>query len=186
MNTSAHHIQTVISAPEHAPRDVPPVIAYPEFLVHSSKPPPLVTKSLLLNTAYITAGLYGTFYALSKYIIGPMEAQLSDSRHQFITHATSQMEVFNSRLSDMVSTVPPSRLGTSSKSAKGADHPDNASDITSDRAFPPRLWHTNFAITLTTWLTFRGLIPSHTTRYSDRPRKPPQNHGLPYQRAARI
>jgi len=121
-----------------APREVPPVITYPEFLVHASQPPPLVTTSLLLNTAYITAGIYATIYGLSKYIIAPMEAQLNESRHDLLSHATAQLGELNTRMTAVVSTVPSSRPTTSS-GVKEA-HPDDISDISAD-SDPTELFH---------------------------------------------
>ncbi|KAE9983638.1 hypothetical protein EG328_003054 [Venturia inaequalis] len=119
-------------------REVPPVITYPEFLVHSSKPPPLVTTDRLLNTAYIAAGLYATIYGLSKYIIGPQQAALSESRHEFLGHTKTQVERLNFRLSTMVSKAPPSRPATSS----GLDQADDKSE-TSDED-PTELFHRDF------------------------------------------
>jgi hypothetical protein len=119
---------------------VPPVIAYPEFLVHASKPPPLVTTERLLNTAYITAGLYATIYGLSKYIIAPQQAALSESRHEFLGHTKSQVEDFNNRLSTMVSKAPPSRPTTSSGPN---EHSDDKSDMSEDED-PTELFHRDF------------------------------------------
>jgi hypothetical protein len=121
-------------------RDVPPVIAYPEFLVHASKPPPLVTTERLINTAYITAGLYATIYGLSKYIIAPQQAALSESRHEFLGHTKVQVEDLNTRLSTMVSKAPPSRPTTSSGLN---DHPDNKSETSEDED-PTELFHRDF------------------------------------------
>ncbi|KAF2433096.1 hypothetical protein EJ08DRAFT_561675, partial [Tothia fuscella] len=132
---------TQSTPPSFSPRDVPPVITYPEFLVHANKPAPLVTTNFLVNTAYITAGLYATVYGLSKYIIAPMEASLTQSRHDILIHTTEQLENFNEKLSSMVSTIPQSKPhGTISKST---DHPDDASDITND-SDPTELYHRDF------------------------------------------
>jgi hypothetical protein len=123
-------------------RDVPPVITYPEFLVHANKPAPLVTTSLLLNTAYITAGVYATIYGLSKYIIAPMEASLTQSRHELLTHTSEQLESFNTRMTKMVSTVPQTNsLVLKSENTRG--HADNDSDTTSD-SDPTELFHRDF------------------------------------------
>jgi hypothetical protein len=121
---------------------VPPVITYPEFLVHANKPAPLVTTSLLVNTAYVTAGLYATIYGLSKYIIAPMEAALTQSRHDLLTHTTEQLEDLNSRMTNMVSTVPQSG-SLPLKSGNEHRHADNDSDTTSD-SDPTELFHRDF------------------------------------------
>jgi hypothetical protein len=66
---------------------------------------------------------------------------LSESRHEFLTHATAQLEDFNARLSLLVSTTPPSRPTTSSGvPGKDTDHPDDISDI-SDDSDPTELFH---------------------------------------------
>jgi hypothetical protein len=124
------------------PREVPPVITYPEFLVHANKPAPLVTTSLLMNTAYVTAGLYATIYGLSKYIIAPMEASLSQARHELLTHTTEQIEDLNSRMTNMVSVVPQAKsLALKAENEHGIL--DNASDTTSD-SDPTELFHRDF------------------------------------------
>ncbi|KIW06373.1 uncharacterized protein PV09_02829 [Verruconis gallopava] len=142
------------SAPAQPARDVPPVVTYPEFLVQPQEPPPLVTKSLIWNTAYAAAGLYGTLYALSKYIINPMQAQLSDARHEFFTHSTNQLDAMNSKLSSLVSTVPPSRPGTALKMSR--DDVDDASQ-TSD---PTELFHRDFGTQTSPSLSRRNSLTS--------------------------
>jgi len=66
-----------------------------------------------------------------------MQAQLSESRHELLTHSTTQLDVFNSRLSDIVSTIPPSRPGTATLND---EHPDDASDDSD----PTELFHRDF------------------------------------------
>lgn len=117
-------------------RDVPPIITYPEFLVHANKPPPLVTTSFLLNTGYLASGLAASMWGLSKYIIEPMQAALSESRHELFTHASSQIDNLNTKLSTVVSAVPSSRPTTSHKD----EHPDAASDNSED-SNPTELFH---------------------------------------------
>ena len=128
--------------------------------MQSEKPPPLVTKTLLLNTAYVTAGIYSTLYALSKYIIHPMQAQLTDSRHDLLTHSTNQLDAFNSRLAGLVSSVPhgaASRPGTSLAARGGED--DDASE-TSD---PTELFHRDFGTQTSTPPSRRASLSSPTS-----------------------
>jgi len=66
-----------------------------------------------------------------------MQAQLSESRHELLAHSTTQLDVFNSRLSDIVSTIPPSRPGTATLND---EHPDDASDDSD----PTELFHRDF------------------------------------------
>ncbi|KKK15381.1 hypothetical protein ARAM_006705 [Aspergillus rambellii] len=56
-----------IATPSTA-RDVPPIITYPEFLVHQSKPPPLVTLQSVLYTLYGAAGLGASIYGATAII----------------------------------------------------------------------------------------------------------------------
>lgn len=127
------------STPAHAqPRDVPPVITYPEFLVHANKPPPLVTTSLLFTTAYFTSGLALGMWALSTHIVLPMQANLSECRHDFFAHASTQLESLNSKLSSMVSAIPASRPTTAQGRVGG--HQDAASE-SSHVSDPTELFH---------------------------------------------
>ena len=120
------------------PRDVPPVITYPEFLVHANKPPPLVTTSFLFTTAYLASGLAAGIWALSEYIVLPMQTNLSECRHGFFTHASTQLESLNSKLLSMVSAIPASRPTTSQ--GKVGDQPDNVSE-SSRVSDPTELFH---------------------------------------------
>lgn len=144
------------------PRDVPPIITYPEFLVHANKPPPLVTTSFLLNTAYLASGLAASMWGLSKYIIEPMQANLSESRHDFFNHASLKVESLNSKLSGMVSTVPSSALTASHKD----DRADDASEK-SDDSDPTELFHHDIGTqTSPTLLSRRNSITSSSTNPS--------------------
>jgi hypothetical protein len=128
-STTSRHVQ---------PRDVPPVITYPEFLVHANKPPPLVTTTSLFTTVYMASGLAASMWALSKYIVLPMQVNLSECRHDFFKHASTQIESFNSKLSSMVSAIPSSQPTT----ARGTvvDPPDNTSE-SSNVSDPTELFH---------------------------------------------
>jgi len=117
--------------------DMPPIITYPEFLLHANKPPPLITTSFLLNTAYFASGLAASMWGFSKYIVEPMQASLAESRHEFFEHASSQLTNLNTRLTGAVSTVPSSRP----KNAHKSDHAaDNLSEK-SDDSDPTELFH---------------------------------------------
>lgn len=127
------------TTPRHVqPRDVPPVITYPEFLVHANKPPPLVTTSFLFSTAYLASGIAASMWALSKYIVLPMQLNLSECRHDFFTHASTQLESLNSKLSSMVSAIPASRPTTSQGIVE--DHTDDTSE-SSHISDPTELFH---------------------------------------------
>ncbi|KAF2093252.1 hypothetical protein NA57DRAFT_48745 [Rhizodiscina lignyota] len=93
--------------PQSSRKDVPPIITYPEFMLQSTKPPPLVTTQRLLGIAYVTGGLAATMYGLSKYIVEPMSETLAAARHEFLTHSTTHIDELNSRLEKAVSELPP-------------------------------------------------------------------------------
>lgn len=155
-------------------RDVPPVITYPEFLIHSNKPPPLVTKSFLLNTAYLASGVAASMWGLSKYVVEPMQVTLSESRHNFFAHASSKVENLNSKLSGIVSTVPSSRPTTS--------HKDDRADATSEKSDdsdPTELFHHDIGTqTSPTLLSRRNSIASSSTN--------PSSTGTPAQQEDRL
>lgn len=109
----------------------PPIITYPEFLVEAHKPPPLITPTRVLNTLYAAGGLATILYAASKYIINPMVDNLSESRHEFLTHSQSKVDVLNERLSKLVSKQP----GTKGASSEVDD------DTDSEISDPTELYH---------------------------------------------
>ncbi|KAL1305071.1 hypothetical protein AAFC00_002008 [Neodothiora populina] len=121
------------------PKDIPPIVTYPEFLVQPQKPPPLVTVSRLLCTAYITGGLAATIYGLSQFLIAPMTENLTEARHDFASHTSSGLTKITERLSGLVSEVP-----TTTKPKAGLDNPDdvdNDDDAESTVSDPTELFH---------------------------------------------
>ncbi|KAL9089069.1 MAG: hypothetical protein Q9165_005882 [Trypethelium subeluteriae] len=137
--------------------DVPPIITYPEFLLHSQKPPPLITARRLLYTVYFTGGLVAAFYGLSKYIIRPMTESLTEARHDLATHAQTLIQEFNERISKIVSTVPPTNRILHQQVA---DFCSDSSDAESD---PTELYHRDFGTQTSPHLSRR---PS-TTKTND-------------------
>ncbi|EON64714.1 hypothetical protein W97_03947 [Coniosporium apollinis CBS 100218] len=146
---------------QQPPRDVPPIITYPEFLAKPQKPPPLITIPRLVNAAYTIGGLYTLVYGVSKYLIAPMEASLTDARHDFAVHTQSHLDALNERLSSMVSTIP---KGMPSSSGATKDDTDDASSITSD---PTELFHRDHGTQTSPALSRR---PSTTSLSSAPPR----------------
>ncbi|KAF2116483.1 peroxisomal membrane anchor protein conserved region-domain-containing protein [Lophiotrema nucula] len=132
-------------------KDLPPIVTYPEFLTKAEKPPPLITTQRLLNTAYITGGLMASMYGLSKYIIAPMTQNLTESRHDFASHASEQLGEFNQRLEGAVSTDP------ASKPKKILDAADDISEADSD---PTELYHRDFGTQTTPTLSRRPSVSS--------------------------
>ncbi|KAK4500496.1 hypothetical protein PRZ48_008685 [Zasmidium cellare] len=111
----------------------PPIITYPEFLVDAHKPPPLITPTRVLNVVYAAGGAATLLYAASKWIIGPMVDNLSESRHDLLTHSQSKVDEFNERLSKIVSKVPGAK--------RGLHVEDDADDADSETSDPTELYH---------------------------------------------
>lgn len=118
------------------PRGVPPIITYPEFLLHSQKPPPLITVQRLLTTLYAVSGAAAVIYGTSQYLVSPMIEALTSARHSLFETTASNLDNFNHKLEGVVSSVPPIPMNAESKMAS-ADNDENSS-ITSD---PAELFH---------------------------------------------
>ncbi|KAH2912600.1 hypothetical protein KXV75_003139 [Aspergillus fumigatus] len=89
------------------PRDVPPIITYPEFLMQQSKPPPLVTLRSILYTLYGAAGLGASLYGASEYLVKPMLATLTSARVELAQTANANLQKLNEKLEQNVSRIPP-------------------------------------------------------------------------------
>ncbi|KAF2460322.1 peroxisomal membrane anchor protein conserved region-domain-containing protein [Lineolata rhizophorae] len=143
-------------------RDVPPIITYPEFLTTPTKPPPLVTVSRLLNTAYATAAIYGLAAVTSRFMIAPMAATLAERRHEYATHALEGVQGLNEKLEGMVTRVPAEGEGKRKPkrdaSAGGAeDDEGDDEDTESEDEDPEELFHRDFGTQTTpTLLSRRG------------------------------
>ncbi|MDI1492784.1 MAG: hypothetical protein OHK93_004567 [Ramalina farinacea] len=87
-------------------RDAPPIITYPEFLLHTQKPPPLITAERLLTAGYAISGAAAVLYGTSKYLVEPMLDSLSNARHSLFESAHSNMHTLNAKLEENVSIVP--------------------------------------------------------------------------------
>lgn len=140
--------------PPPQPRDIPPIVTYPEFLAQPTQQPPLITTRRLFNTAYIAGGLAATVYGLSKYIIGPMTQNLTDSRHDFATHTQEQLDKLNERLRDTASVDP------ATKAKSGVS--DVADDISEAESDPTELYHRDFGTQTTPTLSRRESKSSTT------------------------
>lgn len=120
-----------------ADRDVPPIITYPEFLMHAQKPPPIITATRLLNTAYVASAVGTACYLGSKYLVSPMLANLTAARHDFASHAQNKLVELNTKLADAVSTDPKS-------SSMPRHQAGEADDAASDDSDPTELFHRDF------------------------------------------
>ena len=94
------------SASSAVGKDVPPIITYPEFLLHSQKPPPLMTTRRLLTTLYAASGVAAIAYGASTYLVQPMVESLTSARHSLAGTALTNLDNLNSKLASAVSTLP--------------------------------------------------------------------------------
>lgn len=124
------------TTPASAPRDVPPIITYPEFLFEANKPPPLVTMNRVLYTIYGAAGLGASIYGASEYLVKPMLATLTSARHELASTAQENLTKLNEKLEKSV-TVIPAHL-TARKTTPFEDESDDTDSVTSD---PTELFH---------------------------------------------
>ncbi|KAF4202866.1 hypothetical protein CNMCM8927_009456 [Aspergillus lentulus] len=144
--TSSTSSSTTPAAPtaskDSAPRDVPPIITYPEFLIQQSKPPPLVTLRSILYTLYGAAGLGASLYGASEYLVKPMLATLTSARHELAQTANTNLQKLNEKLEQNVSRIPPHPSAKDTKQTEPADSEDDEDSVTSD---PTELFHRDVA-----------------------------------------
>ncbi|KAH7090544.1 hypothetical protein FB567DRAFT_438450 [Paraphoma chrysanthemicola] len=133
------------------PREIPPIVTYPEFLAQTEQPPPLITTQRLLKTAYVTGGLMATLYGFSKYIVAPMTQNLTEARHDFAEHTQEQLKELNKRLADTASVDPATKV------KKSADILDDVSEADSD---PTELYHRDYGTQTTPDLSRRPSVAS--------------------------
>ncbi|KAF3048288.1 hypothetical protein E8E12_011630 [Didymella heteroderae] len=135
------------SAPPPQPRELPPIVTYPEFLAQTEKPPPLITTSRLVNTAYVAGGLMASIYGLSKYIVAPMAENLAEARHDFAAHAHEQLVELNKKLGQSVSVDPANKVKKTS-----SEIGEDVSEADSD---PTELYHRDYGTQTTPNLSRR-------------------------------
>lgn len=93
-------------AATHPDRDAPPIITYPEFLLHPLKPPPLVTSQRLSYALYTLAGISALTYGASRHLVQPMLESLTSARHDLSSTTLHNLDKLNERLEGNVSHVP--------------------------------------------------------------------------------
>ncbi|KAL2046910.1 hypothetical protein N7G274_000928 [Stereocaulon virgatum] len=94
------------ATPAIPPKDIVPIITYPEFLIHTQKQPPLVTTQRLLTALYIASGAAATIYGTSKYIVEPMVETLTAARQSLFDTAHTNLTALNKKLEESVSKGP--------------------------------------------------------------------------------
>ena len=129
-------------------KDVPPIITYPEFLMHSQKPPPLITSQRLLTTLYLASGAAATIYGTNKYLLEPMVASLSSARHSLFETASSNLCTLNKKLEEAASKFPADSFNS------------GASDIGSEDSDPARFFTRSAATQTSPDLSGSSSLPS--------------------------
>ena len=148
---------------QSSPRDVPPIITYPEFLVKQSKPPPLVSFNSILYTLYGAAGLGASIYGASEYLVKPMLANLTSARHDFAQTTKANLRTLNEKLEQNVSTIPPQLSSDANKETGDNADEDDADSITSD---PTELFHRDVA----TQTSAQDIAPKEKSTDEETPR----------------
>ncbi|KAL9039448.1 MAG: hypothetical protein Q9180_002520, partial [Flavoplaca navasiana] len=118
------------SSTTSSPSDIPPIITYPEFLVHSEKPPPLITASRLINTFYLFSGTAAAIYGTSKYLVQPMLDSLTSARHHLFSTAQNHLDDMLDKLENNVSTIPSGPLRDKMEDEEDASSDDSIDDAT--------------------------------------------------------
>lgn len=134
-------------APPPQPRELPPIVTYPEFLAQTETQPPLITTKRLATTAYVAGGLMATLYGLSKYMIAPMAHQLAEARHDFAEHTQDQLTQLNKKLVGSVSVDPAIKVKKTT-----SEMGDDVSEADSD---PTELYHRDYGTQTTPNLSRR-------------------------------
>ncbi|KAL8733779.1 MAG: hypothetical protein Q9181_003461, partial [Wetmoreana brouardii] len=114
-------------------KDIPPIITYPEFLIHSRKPPSLITASRLINTFYLFSGAAAAVYGTSKYIAQPMLESLTAARHSLLEAAQTNLDTLNDKLEKNISIIPRGVSELRRQEAEEGEE-DNGSEVTEDMA----------------------------------------------------
>jgi hypothetical protein len=154
-------IPTKASTSVIPPRDVPPIITYPEFLLRPEKPPPLVTLQRLAYAAYGFAGLTALTYGANKYLVQPMLESLTSARHEFADTALQNLEKLNSKLEGTVSHVPYTSSSTGPKRKAGEHHDEG--DLESIDSDPTELFHRDVATQTSPFLSRRPSTSSSSS-----------------------
>ncbi|KAL8736417.1 MAG: hypothetical protein Q9166_000209 [cf. Caloplaca sp. 2 TL-2023] len=115
------------------PKENPPIITYPEFLLHSQKPPPLITASRLINSFYLFCGTAAAVYGTSKYLVEPMIQSLTSARRSLASTAQANLDTLNEKLEENVSTI---SNGVSKHVGGGGGEDDDDSSETTENMAP--------------------------------------------------
>ncbi|QSZ31570.1 hypothetical protein DSL72_001137 [Monilinia vaccinii-corymbosi] len=125
-----------------APRDQPPIITYPEFLVQpSAASTPLITKHRLLTTLYLFGSLSFLLHGTNTFLIRPMINSLTESRLSLTSTTLDNLQKLIHKLENSVSEIPLAYYQHKSLQPEYFD--SDAGSVTSD---PTELYHRDIGI----------------------------------------
>lgn len=136
------------TSPSKSETSQQPIITYPEFLLHSSKPAPLITRQGIWNTIYFSSLAAGITYSANKLLLTPLLDSLTSARHDIYETTNKNVKELNEKLTSTVSTVPIIREGKKGNLDKGdgkwngEDEVDNSSEASD----PTELFHRDIGI----------------------------------------
>lgn len=148
---------------------MPPIITYPEFLLHIQKPPPLITAQRILTSLYTSFGVGLTLYGASKFLVSPMVDALSSARHSLFETCATNLQAMNEKLEQTVSEIP-AELNREEVSFPNCRR--SSADLD-----PAALFHRSIA-TQTTRETSDSASPETSNMVGDSPLRTDQKHQL--------
>lgn len=162
------------SQPGESPSQ-PPIVTYPEFLLHPSqhlRPQPLVTASRLATALYSLTALSTLAYGAARFVARPMAEALVEAQATFWDGAKADVDGLVERLEGMVSEIPvelraDAVSATSKPAEKGREDVDveSSASIVSAYEDPTELFHRDIGTqTSTPTATAKGSRPSSPLR----------------------
>ena len=129
-----------------ASTQTPPIITYPEFLTHAHRPPPLITTSRLINTAYATAATTGVLWAANRYLLSPMFDALAGARHSLFEGTLTNLDALNQKLEGTVSVVPAMVDIDRNRSGRIGEEGGEGEETDSQASDPAEMFHRDVGV----------------------------------------
>ena len=153
----------VPSVDDSTPKDVPPIITFPEFVIRPSGPPSLLNPQTVIDTLYVAAGVAVSMYGIGQYVVAPMSESLTRARHSLAQTALENIRRLNSDLEAMVSVIP--ILPVSAMLLTNDGHDDHAKLLlrseTSSDSDPTELFHLDAGTQTTPSLSRATSLTTH-------------------------
>lgn len=128
------------STRQHSPTSAPsapPIITYPEFLTTPTAPSPLITKNRLLTSLYLFSSISALLYGTHTYLVTPMVASLTESRHELAQTSKDKLDQFVTKLESVVSEIPSGAL---------SPHPAEREEDEESDEDPTELFHRDIGV----------------------------------------